>query len=199
MTQLRRGWNESPSLRALRSATEAASRVRPSVARRAGLSQSELVALEHLSRAPVGPGQLARLLGVTTAASTGVVDRLVSRGHATRDPRPDDRRRTDVRLTVSGRREVRVRLMPMFTALQALDDTFLGRRQIPGVREQHGHPLVAGQLGKPVEQSALADSARSIHPEQCRLPRTVEQLIKDGDLGIPADEAASDVLAEAVA
>jgi len=109
---------------ALRSATEAASRVRPSVARRAGLSQSELVALEHLSRAPVGPGQLARLLGVTTAASTGVVDRLVSRGHATRDPRPDDRRRTDVRLTVSGRREVRVRLMPMFTALQALDDTF---------------------------------------------------------------------------
>ena len=53
-------------------------RVRPSVARRAGLSQSELVALEHRSRAPVGPGQLARLLGVTTAASTGVVDRLVS-------------------------------------------------------------------------------------------------------------------------
>jgi hypothetical protein len=61
--------------------------------------------------------------------------------------------------------------------LQALDDTFPGRRQIPGVRKQHGHPLVADQLAKSVEQSALADSARSIHPEQSRLPRAVEELM----------------------
>ena len=80
---------------------------------------------------------------------------------------------------------------------QALDDTFPSRRQIPGVREQHGHPLVADQLGQPVEQSALADSARSVHPEQCCLPRTIEQILKEGDLGIPADEAAAEVLAEA--
>jgi hypothetical protein len=81
---------------------------------------------------------------------------------------------------------------------QALDDTFLGRRQIPGVREQHGHPLVAGQLGKPLEQSALADSARSIHPEQCRLPR-IQHVLKEGDFSIPADEPAAEVLAEAFA
>jgi hypothetical protein len=82
---------------------------------------------------------------------------------------------------------------------QALDDTLPGRRQIPGVREQHGHPLVADQLAKSVEQSALADAARSVHPEQSRLPRTVEQFMKNGDLGIPADEAAAEVLAEAFA
>jgi hypothetical protein len=50
-----------------------------------------------------------------------------------------------------------------------------------------------------MEQSALADSARSVHPEQCRLPRTVQQLGKDGDLGIPADEAAAKIFAEAFA
>jgi hypothetical protein len=81
---------------------------------------------------------------------------------------------------------------------QALDDTFLGRRQIPGVREQRGHPLVAGQLEQPVEQSALADSARPVHPEQCRLPR-IEHVLKEGDFSIPADEAAAEVLAEAFA
>ena len=124
MPELRLRWDESVSLTALRSATEAAARVRPSVARQAGLGRSELMALEHLSRGSVGPGELARLLEVTTAASTGVVDRLVARGHATRVARPDDRRRTDVALTDSGRAEVIARMMPMFTALQELDDSF---------------------------------------------------------------------------
>jgi hypothetical protein len=82
---------------------------------------------------------------------------------------------------------------------QALDDTFLGRRQIPGVHDQHGPTLIAAELGKPVQQSALADPARSIHPQQYRLLRTVQQLGKDGDLGVSANEAAADALAEAFA
>ena len=39
-------------------------------------------------------------------------------------PRDDDRRRTEVRLTDSGRAEVVQRLLPMFAALQRLDDSF---------------------------------------------------------------------------
>jgi hypothetical protein len=38
--------------------------------------------------------------------------------------RADDRRRTDVALTESGRDEVLSRLQPMFAALQELDDSF---------------------------------------------------------------------------
>ncbi|MBJ7355806.1 MarR family transcriptional regulator [Nocardioides sp.] len=124
MDDLRPSWSETESLVALRSAMSAAQRVSPVVARRAGLSHSELLALDHLSRGPLGPGELARLLELTTAAATGVVDRLVSHGHADRVPRADDRRRTEVRLTESGRAEVVQLLLPMFAALQSLDETF---------------------------------------------------------------------------
>ena len=124
MAELREGWSESESLRALREVTDAAGRVPAVVARRAGLSHSEMRALDHLSRAPLGPGELARLLEVTTAAATGVVDRLVAHGHADRVARDDDRRRTEVRLTDSGRAEVVRLLLPMFASLQELDGTF---------------------------------------------------------------------------
>jgi DNA-binding MarR family transcriptional regulator len=124
MGDLKPRWSETESLLALRAATNAAVRVRPVVAHAAHLSHSELVALEHLMRGPVGPAELARLLEVTTAASTGIVDRLEHRGHVTRVADATDRRRTSVHLTDSGRAEVLALLMPMFQALQALDDGF---------------------------------------------------------------------------
>ena len=51
---------------------------------------------------PDGPGRAGPALGVTSAASSGVVDRLVARGHATRRPHHDDGRRTEVVITESG-------------------------------------------------------------------------------------------------
>jgi len=74
-----------------------------------------------LHDATVGPAELARHLGVTTAASSGIVDRLVERGHAVRRPHASDRRRTDVDITASGRAEVLGHLAPMFAALHELD------------------------------------------------------------------------------
>jgi DNA-binding MarR family transcriptional regulator len=120
----RPAWHESRSLVALRETVAAGVRMRHLVARRAGLSDSELIALEHLSRGPLGPAELARILDVTTAASTGIVDRLVRRGHVERHAHVDDRRRTDVRITDSGREEARAHLMPMFEALAAWDQGF---------------------------------------------------------------------------
>ncbi|MEQ7847877.1 MarR family winged helix-turn-helix transcriptional regulator [Nocardioides kribbensis] len=96
-------------------------RVRHELARRSRVSDSELSALEHLVREPMGPAELARLLEVSTAASTGVVDRLQTKGHVQREPHAEDRRRTVVTLTDSGRAEILGHLMPMFEALRALD------------------------------------------------------------------------------
>lgn len=109
---------------ALRDLVEAGALLRHVVSRRAGLSESEMTTLEHLSRAPLGPAEVARLLEVSTAASTGIVDRLVDRGHAQRHPHPDDRRRVEVRLTDSGRAELVEHLTPMFRGLAALDASF---------------------------------------------------------------------------
>ena len=56
--------------------------------------------------------------------TTGIVDRLVSRGHVRRQPHAADRRRTQLVLTESGRREVVSHLLPMFIALDSLDRSF---------------------------------------------------------------------------
>jgi DNA-binding MarR family transcriptional regulator len=111
-------------IRALRELMEAGALLRHVLSRRAGLSETELSALDHLSQAALGPAEVARLLEVSTAASTGIVDRLVERGHAERRPHPADRRRIEVHLTDSGRTELVEHLGPMFRALAALDATF---------------------------------------------------------------------------
>lgn len=117
-------WEQTPTLLALRRLLTTGVRMRHTVARRAGLSDSELATLEHLSEGALGPGEVARRLEVSTAASTGIVDRLARRGHVARTPHPVDRRRTEVALTPSGRAEVLDHLLPVFIALARLDAGF---------------------------------------------------------------------------
>lgn len=118
------GWDTSGSLEALRELVTTGARVNHVVARRAGISDTELVTLEHLAREQIGPAEVARRLEVSTAAATGIVDRLVSRGHVERRPHEADRRRTELVLTESGRSEVVGHLLPMFVALDQLDRGF---------------------------------------------------------------------------
>lgn len=116
------GFRMSGSLVALQELVTLAETVPAALARDAGLSTSELHSLRHLMRGPMGPAELARHLGVTSAASSGVVDRLCARGHAERRPHAADGRRTEVLITDSGRAEVQRRLRPMFEALARLDN-----------------------------------------------------------------------------
>lgn len=115
------GWEQTSTLLALHELTRLSGQVAPAVARRAGLSHNELRALEHLMDTPLGPGELGRLLGVSSAAASGIIDRLETRGHAVRASHESDRRRTSVTISESGRREVAAHLMPMFRELAALD------------------------------------------------------------------------------
>jgi DNA-binding MarR family transcriptional regulator len=114
-------WTGSTSLEALDDLVQVAALMPHEVSRRVGLSTTELHALRHLTTGPMGPVELAKLLGVTSAASSGVVDRLVARGHAERRPHRDDGRRTEVMLTESGRAEVFAVLAPMFERLATMD------------------------------------------------------------------------------
>jgi DNA-binding MarR family transcriptional regulator len=117
------GYEQSGTLDALQELVDVAGQVPHEVARRAGLSVSELHSLRHLMSAPMGPVELARELGVTSAASSGIVDRLVGRGHAQRRPHADDGRRTEVVITESGRVEIFTRLAPMFRGLAEVDSS----------------------------------------------------------------------------
>ena len=114
-------WEQTSTLLLLRQLTRLAEQVAPAVARRASLTHNELRALEHLMDQPMGPGELGRVLGVSSAAASGIIDRLEARGHAERTSHASDARRTSVTISPSGRREVVGYLMPMFRELAALD------------------------------------------------------------------------------
>lgn len=101
--------------------TDVSGQLPHAIARRTGLSESELHSLRHLLGGPLGPNDLARTLGVTSAASSGIVDRLEARGHVSRQPHPTDKRRTVVVISDSGRIEVLAQMRPMFEALVAAD------------------------------------------------------------------------------
>lgn len=123
-------YRPSSSLDALQELVDVAAQVPHDVARKAGLSVSELHSLRHLSSSPMGPVELAKVLGVTSAASSGVVDRLVARGHAERRPHHEDRRRTEVFVTESGRREVFAMLAPMFSRLAEIDSSLSDEERV---------------------------------------------------------------------
>jgi DNA-binding MarR family transcriptional regulator len=115
------GWEQTSTLLALHELTRLSGQVAPAVARRAGMSHNELRALEHLTDKTLGPGELGRLLGVSSAAASGIIDRLEAHGHAVRTSHASDKRRTAVTISDSGRREVAMHLLPMFRELAALD------------------------------------------------------------------------------
>jgi DNA-binding MarR family transcriptional regulator len=114
-------WRQTGSLLALRELTVLSRLVAPVVARRAGLGHHEMVAMEHLMEQPLGPSELAHRLGVTSAAASGIIDRLVARGYVERRADERDRRRTQVHVTDLGRRDMLAHLMPMLTSLAELD------------------------------------------------------------------------------
>lgn len=71
---------------------------------RGKISIPQLSVLGHLSRGGEIPmNELARVLGVSRPAATGLVDRLIAQGLAARRGDPEDRRVVRVNLTAKGR------------------------------------------------------------------------------------------------
>jgi len=85
---------------ALHRKTLADARQRAALARRLGLTDSEVLAVQHLARAgELTPGQLGALLQLSSGGTTALIHRLQRAGHISRHPHPRDRRSTVVRLT----------------------------------------------------------------------------------------------------
>jgi DNA-binding MarR family transcriptional regulator len=107
------------------------------IGRRLGLTASDYIALKHLvvSEAPLGPVELGRMLGITSGAATGLVDRLESAGYARRGPHPHDRRRRVVTATAQARRRMRAALQPLATDIDRVEANLTGeqRRAVAGL------------------------------------------------------------------
>ena len=93
----------SEAVSALREVILAGEQYRRKAASHLGLSASESQAVSYLlSRGPMGQTALAQALGFNTSSTTALIDRLERRGIAERQPDPNDRRRSTVRLSEDG-------------------------------------------------------------------------------------------------
>jgi DNA-binding MarR family transcriptional regulator len=78
------------------------------------VNPTDMKAMEHLiQEGSLSPSELAARLGVSTAAATQVVDRLVEVGHVDRRPHPHDRRRVVVVPRPASVGRAMAELMPM--------------------------------------------------------------------------------------
>jgi DNA-binding MarR family transcriptional regulator len=91
------------------------------IARRLGLSLSDLTALDHLlAGEPLGTGELAQRLGMRSPSATAVLDRLESAGHVRRVSHPTDRRRVVIEATDGGKARSEDAVQPLIDELDRL-------------------------------------------------------------------------------
>jgi DNA-binding MarR family transcriptional regulator len=93
-------------------------------ARRIGVPQIELSALEHLDAlGGLTPGELGHRLGLTSGGVTALTGRLTEAGYVTRERHPDDGRMRMLTLTPAGTRLLHDHMDPV---LEPVDEA-LGR------------------------------------------------------------------------
>lgn len=99
------------------------------------MGENELLVLRFLARAAlreeqVTPVALSRYLGITSASTTALLDRLEKSGHITREPNPQDRRSVLITSTQKSDSEVRDTLAAMHVRMMSVV-----RAMDPGQRE----------------------------------------------------------------
>lgn len=95
------------------------------------VNPTDLKAMEHLIMSGgLSPTDLARRLGVSTAAVTAVIDRLTALGHASRTQHPTDRRGLIVQPTPASAERALAMIMPMVADIDGVLDGFSAEEQM---------------------------------------------------------------------
>lgn len=98
----------------LRSFSALSRRLERHLAEQFELNQTDLAAMELLSRSgSATAGELADELGVTSAATTFVVNRLSAMGHVHRSRHPDDGRKTVITPSPDSLADIATRMAPL--------------------------------------------------------------------------------------
>lgn len=109
----------------LRDLLELTSQFEQKVGSSLSVNRRDFEAMQHLiAYGPLGPSEIARRLGVTTAAATTIVDRLVAVGHVTRTPHPTDRRGIVVVPTPASIAAAMSQIYPLITGVDGILDDF---------------------------------------------------------------------------
>jgi DNA-binding MarR family transcriptional regulator len=89
------------------------------------MGENELLVLRYLTRArargqDVTPAELSRYLGITSASTTALLDRLEKSGHISRGRHPSDRRSIIISVTARSDAEIRQTLGGMHERMMAV-------------------------------------------------------------------------------
>ena len=135
-------------------------RHRGALARLLNLTETDVLAVQHLAWAgALTPGQLASRLRLTSGGTTALLQRLERIGYVAREPHPEDRRSTLLRLTPEAERDAGELYAPLVRALDAAAgglgevarETVLAfLRVIAELGEHHADELArAAEAGRP--------------------------------------------------
>lgn len=94
------------------------------------VNRRDFEAMQHLVMSgSLSPTEIARRLGVTTAAATVIVDRLTSAGHVRREPHPTDRRAVVVVPEPASIVQAMDRILPLIRGVDSALDDFIPAEQ----------------------------------------------------------------------
>jgi DNA-binding MarR family transcriptional regulator len=111
----------SPILEDLREIVRLSAEFERHLGRVLAVNPTDLTAMQHLIESgPLSPSELARRLGISTAATTLVVDRLEASGHARRHRHEDDRRKIVVVPDAGSTRRTADELLPLVRGIADL-------------------------------------------------------------------------------
>jgi DNA-binding MarR family transcriptional regulator len=139
-------------------------RQRGATARLLGLTESDVLALQHLAWAgALTPSRLGAQLRLTSGGTTALVQRLARLGYVAREPHPQDRRSTLLRLTPEAERDAGELYAPLVRDLDAAASAL-----DPGERE-----AVAAYLARIADlaEERAGELARAADAERPRIPR----------------------------
>jgi DNA-binding MarR family transcriptional regulator len=133
-------------------------RMRAALARGAGMSETDLDALEHLEAdGPLTQRELGERLSITSGAVTMLVDRLEDAGWVRRGPHPTDRRSVLLELTPMAETEVPVGLVMFHERIRRIAD---------GVAAEHREVLCAFLEAAAEAAAEAAEDLRHPSPAQ---------------------------------
>lgn len=93
--------------------------------RELGLNPTDFEAMQQLIESgPLSPSTLAERLGISTAAVTIAIDRLVAAGQVTRTPHPSDRRRLLIVPDPGSVQQTMDRLLPLVLETDAVLESY---------------------------------------------------------------------------
>jgi DNA-binding MarR family transcriptional regulator len=114
------------------------------------VNRTDLAAMEHLIQdGPLTSSEIARRLGITAAAATLVVDRLIAAGHVDRVPHPSDRRAVRIVPREASVERAMGSLLPMIAEVDGVLDDFDAEsraaiqaylEKVTAIYARHAHP-----------------------------------------------------------